>query len=52
MKASAERGIKVTALLREYIEHHLADRIADEKMVPVAELRHLIAHARPLTRRG
>jgi hypothetical protein len=42
---AAERGVKVTALLREYVEHQLADQIADEKMVPVAELRRLIAHA-------
>lgn len=26
-------------------EHQLADQLADEKMVPVAELRRLIAHA-------
>ncbi|MDQ2845448.1 MAG: BrnA antitoxin family protein [Actinomycetota bacterium] len=42
---AAERGVKVTALLREYVEQQLADQVADDRVVPVAELRRLIAHA-------
>lgn len=42
---AAQRGIKVTALLREWVEQQLADEADDTRMVPVAELRRLIAHA-------
>ena len=36
-------GVKVTALLRQWIEQNLAEGADDEQMVPVAELKRLIA---------
>jgi hypothetical protein len=36
-------GIKVTALLRRWIEQNVAEGADDEQMVPVAELKRLIA---------
>lgn len=41
-----EDGVKVTALLREWVEQRLAERVDDRTVVPVAELRRLIARAR------
>ena len=43
--AADSRGIKVTALLREWIELSLAEQAEDRRVVPVAELRRLIAAA-------
>ncbi len=42
---AGQRGIKVTALLREWVEQQLADQVDDTRTIPVAELRRLIAHA-------
>jgi len=36
-------GVKVTALLRQWIEQNVAGGADDEQMVPVAELKRLIA---------
>lgn len=36
-------GVKVTALLRQWIEQNVAEGADDEQMVPVAELKRLIA---------
>jgi len=36
-------GVKVTALLRRWIEQNVAEGADDEQMVPVAELKRLIA---------
>ncbi|HEY3549244.1 MAG TPA: hypothetical protein VGK17_24485 [Propionicimonas sp.] len=36
-------GVKVTALLRQWIEQSVAEGADDEQMVPVAELKRLIA---------
>jgi hypothetical protein len=38
-------GLKVTALLREWVEQRVAERVDDTTVVPVAELRRLIARA-------
>ncbi|WP_454049283.1 hypothetical protein [Cellulomonas sp. Marseille-Q8402] len=38
-------GVKVTALLREWVEQRVAERVDDTTVVPVAELRRLIARA-------
>jgi len=37
-------GIKVTALLREWVEQRVADGVDEEQVVSVADLRRLIAH--------
>lgn len=42
---AAAREVKVTALLREWVERQLADETDDRRVVSVAELRRLIAHA-------
>lgn len=42
---AAGRGVKVTALIREWVERQLADHTDDQRVVSVAELRRLIAHA-------
>ena len=42
---AADRGVKVTALIREWVEQQLADNTDDQRVVSVAELRRLIAHA-------
>ncbi|HEY8719317.1 hypothetical protein [Pengzhenrongella sp.] len=36
-------GVKVTALLREWVEQRVADGVDDERVVSVADLRRLIA---------
>lgn len=36
-------GVKVTALLRQWIEQNVAEGVDDDQMVPVAELKRLIA---------
>lgn len=38
-------GVKVTAMLRECVEQRIAERMGDETVVPVSELRRLIARA-------
>jgi hypothetical protein len=38
-------GVKVTALLRQWIEQNVAEGADDDQMVPVAELKRLIARA-------
>lgn len=43
--AAAARNVKVTTLLREWVERQLADETDDHRVVSVAELRRLIAHA-------
>ncbi len=40
-----ERGIKVTALMREWVEAGMADAAADDAVVSVRELRHALASA-------
>lgn len=40
-----QRGIKVTALIRQWVEQNLAEQTDDRRVVPVSELRRLIAHA-------
>lgn len=51
-----ERGIKVTALLRDWIEQNLGDdAIGDDRLVSVRDLKALIAqksHAKPRRRTG
>lgn len=42
---AARREMKVTALLREWVEQELADEVDDQRVVTVGELRKLIAHA-------
>ena len=42
---SGGRGVKVTALIRDWVEQQLADNTDDQRVVSVAELRRLIAHA-------
>ena len=42
---AAARDVKVTALLREWVERQLADETDDQRVVSVADLRRLIAHA-------
>jgi hypothetical protein len=37
-------GVKVTAMLREWIDQRVAERVDDERVVSVADLRRLIAH--------
>jgi hypothetical protein len=37
-------GVKVTAMLREWIDQRVAERVDDEQVVAVADLRRLIAH--------
>jgi hypothetical protein len=44
-EVAAQRGVKVTAQLREWIEQQLADRVDDTRVIPVAELRRLIARS-------
>ena len=38
-------GVKVTALLRQWIEQNVAEGTDDDQMVPVAELKRLIARS-------
>jgi len=38
-------GVKVTALLRQWIEQNVAEGADDSQMVPVAELKRLIARS-------
>ena len=38
-------GVKVTALLRQWIEQNVAEGADNEQMVPVAELKRLIARS-------
>lgn len=45
-------GVKVTALLREWVEQRVAERVEDSTVVPVAELRRLIARAARAPRHG
>lgn len=45
-------GVKVTALLREWVEQRVAERVDDSTVVPVAELRRLIARASQAPRHG
>lgn len=45
-------GVKVTALLREWVEQRVAERVDDTTVVPVAELRRLIARAARTPRHG
>ncbi len=40
---AAGRGVKVTALIRDWVEQQLADNTDDRRVVSVAELRRLIA---------
>ena len=39
-------GVKVTALLRRWIEENVAEGADDERVIPVAELKRLIAKSR------
>lgn len=39
-----EEGIKVTAMLREWIDQRVAERVDDARVVSVGDLRRLIAH--------
>ncbi|HEX5333950.1 MAG TPA: hypothetical protein VFW79_15015 [Cellulomonas sp.] len=39
-----DEGIKVTAMLREWIDQRVAERVDDARVVSVADLRRLIAH--------
>jgi len=41
-----ERGLRVTTLLREWIEERVAEHADDTRVVPVAALKHLIAKSR------
>jgi len=41
-----ERGLRVTALLREWIEERVAEHADDTRVVPVTALRRLIAKSR------
>ena len=41
-----KQGLKVTALLRQWIEEHVAEGSDDEQVIPVAELKRLIAKSR------
>ena len=41
-----ERGLRVTALLREWIEERVAEHAEDTRVVPVAALKRLIAKSR------
>ena len=41
-----ERDVRVTALLREWIEERVAEQADDTRVVPVAALKHLIAKSR------
>ena len=40
-----QRGVKVTAMIRQWVEQDLADQVDDQRVVPVSELRRLIARA-------
>lgn len=40
---ASKRGIKVTALLRNWIESSVSQTITDDRVVPVAALRNLVA---------
>lgn len=42
---ATDRAVRVTALLREWIEQQLADEVSDRHVVSVADLRRLIAHS-------
>lgn len=43
---ASERGVRVTALLREWIEERVAEQADDTRVVPVAALKRLIAKSR------
>ena len=43
---ASERGLRVTALLREWIEERVAEQADDTRVVPVAALKRLIAKSR------
>jgi len=43
---ASEQGVRVTALLREWIEERVAEHADDTRVVPVAALKHLIAKSR------
>ena len=45
-------GVKVTALLRAWVEQQVAERVDDTSVIPVAELRRLIARASRESRGG
>lgn len=55
-EVARERGIKVTALLRDWIEQNLGDdAVGDDRLVSVRDLKTLIAqksHATPRRRTG
>jgi hypothetical protein len=51
-EVARERGIKVTALLREWIEQNLGDEAGDDRLVSVRDLRSLIAQKSKTTRSG
>lgn len=44
-RVARAEGVKVTALLRQWIEQRLAENTDDEQVVPVSELKRLIARA-------
>jgi len=41
---AGDEGVKVTAMLREWIDQRVAERVDDARVVSVADLRRLIAH--------
>jgi len=43
---ASDRGLRVTALLREWIEERVAEQADETRVVPVAALKHLIATSR------
>lgn len=45
-RLARKEGLKVTALLRRWIEENVAEGADDEQMIPVAELKRLIAKSR------
>lgn len=40
-----QEGVKVTALLRDWVEQRVGGGVGDDAVVPVSELRRVIAHA-------
>ena len=49
-EVARERGIKVTALLREWIEQNIGDEAGDDRLVSVRDLKSLIAQKSTATR--
>lgn len=45
-------GVKVTALLRQWVEQRVAEGVDDDHVVPVADLKRLIARSAPARRIG